>query len=234
MSEEKIYEGVEYEGVEVEETVVEEAVVTEPVVAKKGLAKASLVLGILAFITTLFVVNYIFGIIALICGIVYLTKKADVKPKGKAIAGIVLASLSLIISTTVWISAYVYVTKTGITQIVEDVAGLMGEEVDGREMVNQVVAEATGGAISLDTIEQFVGGEVSVERILNFVGDVSKEEINSFINEINTMDQATMQAIMQEFSGEVTYEKLEEKLGKDFSLEELMAYIRSFSGTTQE
>ena len=108
MSEEKIYEGVEVEEAEVEETVAEETVVeepvvepvvAEPVVAKKGLAKASLVLGILAFITTLFVVNYIFGIIALICGIVYLTKKADVKPKGKAIAGIVLASLSLIIST---------------------------------------------------------------------------------------------------------------------------------------
>ena len=75
MSEEKIYEGVEYEGVEVEETVVEEAVVTEPVVAKKGLAKASLVLGILAFITTLLVVNYVFGILALIFGIIYLTKK---------------------------------------------------------------------------------------------------------------------------------------------------------------
>ena len=57
MSEERIYDDVA-----VEETV------TEPVVAKKGLAKAALVFGILAFITTLFVINYVFGILALIFG----------------------------------------------------------------------------------------------------------------------------------------------------------------------
>lgn len=153
------------------------------------------------------------------------------KPKGKAIAGVVLASLSLIISTTIWVSAYVYVTKTDVTDIIEDVAGIMGEEIDGREVVNQTVAEMTGGAVDLNTIEQFVGGEVTVERVVGFVGDVKEEEINAFVEKINTMDQETMTKIMTEFSGEVTYEKLEEKLGKDFSLRELMEYIENFGGT---
>lgn len=89
MSEERIYEAPETtEEVVAEEVVTEEVVteapVAEPVVAKKGFAKASLVLGILAFITTLFLVNYIFGILALIFGIIYLTKKSRCETKRKS------------------------------------------------------------------------------------------------------------------------------------------------------
>lgn len=236
MSEEKIYgdeivnEETVNEEVETEQTCCYEAPVTpEPVVAKKGFAKASLVLGILALITTLFVINYVFGILSLIFGIIYLTKKADVKPKGKAIAGIVCAAISLVISTTIWVGAYIYITKTNVTDIIEDVAGILGEEIDGEEFVNQTIVEMTGGAIDLATIEQFVGGEVSVDRIMNFIGDVSEEEINGFIDKINTMDKETMNKIRQDLGGEVTYEKLEEKLGKDFSLKEIMEYIEGFS-----
>lgn len=243
MSEERIYDApetaeeiIENEEVVENEDVVEveteatqqETVNTEPVVAKKGFAKAALVFGILAFITTLFVINYVFGILALVFGIIYLTKKADVKPKGKAIAGIVLASLSLIISTTIWVSAYVYFMKTDVSQIITDVGTLIGEEIDGEAVLNQTVAEMTGGAMTLDTIEEFVGGKVTVDRIVDFVGDVKEEEITGFINEVQTMDQETLAGIVAEFEGEVTYEKLEEKLGKDFSLKELMEYIRNF------
>lgn len=224
MSEEIIYDDVPVEETVTEEIATEEQ--KEPVVAKKGLAKAALVFGILAFITTLFVINYVFGILALIFGIAYLAKKADVKPKGKAVTGIVLASLSLIISTTVWVSAYVYVTKTGVTQIIEDVGALMGEEIDGRETVNQMVEEMTGNMMSLDTIEQFVGGEVSIERLLKFIGDVKEEKITNFVNELSTMDTEKIQSLVTEFQGEVTYEKLEEKLGKDFTLRELMEYVK--------
>ena len=81
MSEERIYTDVTEEVAEeiaTEEMVVEE-VVEEPtaepaekVVAKKGFAKAALVFGILAFITTLFLINYVFGILSLIFGIIYL------------------------------------------------------------------------------------------------------------------------------------------------------------------
>lgn len=199
----------------------------EPVVAKKRFATAALVFGILAFITTLFIINYVFGILSLIFGIVYLAKKADVNPKGKAITGIVLAIFSLVISTTIWVSAYNYVTKTEISQIVQDVAGLMGEEIDGKEVLNSYVAEMTGGAVDMETIQQFVGGEVSIERIMNFVGDVNEEEITTFINKISTLDEATIQNLMLEFGGEVTYERLEEKLGVDFTLRELIDYIEA-------
>ena len=242
MSEEKIYTDVIEEVTEeiateeaVEEVIVEEVVeeptvepIAEKVVAKKGFAKAALVFGILAFITTLFLINYVFGILSLIVGIIYLVKKADVKPKGKAITGIVLASLSLIISTTIWVSAYMYIMKTDVSQIITDVGTLVGEEINGEEVLNQTVAEMTGGAMTLDTIEEFVGGEVTVDRVVDFVGDVKEEEITGFINEVQTMDQETLAGIVAEFEGEVTYEKLEEKLGKDFSLKELMEYIRKF------
>ena len=213
----------------------EQAVPQEPVKAKKGFATAALVFGILAFITTLFLLNYVFGILSLIFGIVYLAKKADIKPKGKAIAGIVLSVLSLTVSTVIWVNAYNYVAKTEISQIVQDVAGLMGEEIDGEEVVNSYVAEMTGGAIDMTTIEQFVGGEVSIERVMNFVGDVQEGEITVFIDRLQNADPAVLQNIVAEFEGEITYEKLEEKLGEDFSLEELMEYIDKYiSATPQE
>lgn len=215
-----------FEGKEQNESI-KYAKMQEPVVAKKRFATAALVFGILAFITTLFIINYVFGILSLIFGIVYLVKKADVKPKGKAITGIVLAIFSLVISTTIWVSAYNYVTKTEISQIVQDVAGLMGEEIDGKEVLNSYVAEMTGGAVDMETIQQFVGGEVSIERIMNFVGDVNEEEITTFINKISTLDEATIQNLMLEFGGEVTYERLEEKLGVDFTLRELIDYIEA-------
>lgn len=233
MSEEKIIL-TETENFEDAVKTPEEAATTDATVAPKGLAKAALVLGILALITTLLLVNYIFGIIALVCGIVYLAKKADVKPKGKAITGIVLASLSLIISTTIWVSAYRYITKTDVSQILEDVGTLVGEEIDGRETINSFVAEATGDMMNLDTIEQFVGGEVTVERMLNFVGDVKEEEINAFVNKVSTMDQQSIESLITDFGGEVTYEKLEAKLGKDFTLKELMEYIDKFATATPQ
>lgn len=208
-----------------EAPVYEQAVPQEPTKAKKGFATACLVFGIFAFITTLFLVNYVFGILSLIFGIIYLAKKADIKPKGKAITGIVLTVISLAVSTTIWVSAYMYFVKTDVYTIMEDVGTLMGEEIDGRETINQMVVEATGNMMDLNTIEEFVGGEVSVERIVNFVGDVKEEELTNFVNKVSTMDEASIQNLIQEFGGEVTYDKLEEKLGEDFTLRELMDYI---------
>ena len=245
MSEERIYEDVAVEetvAAEVIEEVVEQPVVTEPVEAKKGFAKACLVFGILAFVTTLFLLNYVFGILSLVFGIIYLTKKADIKPKGKAITGIVLASLSLIVSTTLWIGLYNYITKTNITDIIGDVISITtGEEVDGEDFVNQMiqdsigdiaemeaVKEVLGGEITVETIENFVGGEVTVDRIVDFVGDVKEEELNSFVESVTTMDEQTMTQIMTDLEGEISYEKLEEKLGEDFTLKDIMQYIEGY------
>ena len=269
MSEEKIYGDATGEEIveevvetpETEENVAEETVAEEvvsapqepakaPVVAKKGLAKASLTFGILALITTLFFLNYIFGILSLVFGIIYLAKKADVKPKGRAIAGIVCAGLSLVISTTIWVNAYIYFTQTSITDIIDDVIELAGNDAisgtleeltggainkemleqlgSGEELVNNMVENMTGGAVNMETIEAFVGGEVSVDRVVNFIGDVKEEDVNAFVEDITTMDQQTMTEILTEFDGEVTYEKLEEKFGKDFDLKDIMEYIEGF------
>ena len=243
MNEENIYtEETVTEEVVVEEQPVAEAV-AEPAKAKKGFATAALVFGILAFITTLFFLNYIFGILALIFGIIYLAKKADVKPKGKAIAGDVLASLSLIISTTLWVGVYIYLTQTNITDIIGDVSSIItGEKVDGEEVVNQMISDAIGdvaemeavkevfgGEINMDTIEEFVGGEVTVDRVVDFVGDVKPEEIEQFVSEVQTMDSTVLENIANDFEGEISYEKLEEKLGEDFTLTDIMDYIKEYN-----
>lgn len=234
VAEEAVNEQPTYEAPTYEAPVYEQSVSQKPVKAKKGLATACLVFGILAFITTLFVINYVFGLISLLFGIIYLVKKADIKPKGKAITGIVLTVISLVISTTIWGSAYMYFVKTDVYTIIEDFGTLMDEEIDGRETINQMVIEATGNMMDLDTIEQFVGGEVTVERLVNFVGDVKEEEINAFINKVSSMDEASIQNLITEFGGEVTYQRLEEKLGKNFTLRELMNYIDAHTTVPQE
>lgn len=238
MSEERIYEDVAVEEMTEEspyQAPVQEPVAPqEPVVAKKGFAKAALVFGILAFITTLFFINYLFGILALIFGILYLTKKADVKPKGKAITGIVLASLSIVVSTALWVSVYNYILKTDVSQIITDVGSLLGEEIDGEEILNQTVAEMTGGAIDLATIEQFVGGKVSLDKILEFAGDVSEEELTTFVDRAMNMDEASIQNLMTDLGGEISYESLQAKLGENFSLKDLMEYIDQFLTTAPQ
>lgn len=197
-------------------------VTQQPVTAKKGFAIASLVFGILALLTTLFLINYVFGILAIIFGVIYLKKKADVKPKGKVIAGLVCAGLSLLISTTIWVSAYVYITKTDVATILEDVAGLMGNDIDGREMIDEAIKEYTNNFLDLAQIEEIVGGEVSLGQILNFVDDVTEQELAQFIEEVQSRD---LSKLKEEFKDGVTYELLEEKLGKNFTLKDLLEYV---------
>lgn len=231
MSDERNYQGDrvpqgDYGAPEYEQPVysapVYEQTIQEPVKAKTGLATAALVFGILALITTLFLINYVFGILSILFGVIYLAMKADIKPKGKAITGLVLSIISLAISTTIWVGAYMYIVNTEITTIVEDVAALMGEEVDGREMLNEMIMESTGNAVDLSTVEDFVGGEVSIQRAMNFVDGVSEEELYIFIDKMENVD---VEALAAEFEGEVTYEALEEKLGSDFTLRDIMEFI---------
>lgn len=200
----------------------------EPVVAKTGFATAALVFGILAFITTFFLINYLFGALAIIFAIIYLVQKADVKPKGKAITGLVLALISMVISTILFISIVFYFANTELTDMMEDIAWLMGEEIDGREIVEQMVFEATGGAIDLETLEEFVGGEITIERVVNFTGDVTEEEMYNFMEMVQQLDYSSLAS---EFPNGITYEALEEKLGVDFNLRELMEYVQAHTTT---
>lgn len=64
-----------------------------------GFGVASLVLGILSIFTFFCCVNYIFAILAIIFGIVQMVKS---KKKGLAIAGLITAGISIILSTIIW------------------------------------------------------------------------------------------------------------------------------------
>lgn len=67
-----------------------------------GFGVASLVLGILSIFTFICCINYIFALLAIIFGIVQMVKSTK---KGMAIAGIVTAVISIIISIIFWIGA---------------------------------------------------------------------------------------------------------------------------------
>ena len=196
--------------------------VQEPVKAKTGCATAALVFGIFALLTTLFFINYVFGALSILFGVIYLVRKADIKPKGKVITGLVLSVISLAISTTIWVSAYMYIVNTEITDIVEDAGALMGEEIDGREMMDSAIKEATGNAVDLAMVEDFVGGEVTIERVMNFMDGVSEAEIYAFIDTVENMD---FSHLAEDFPEGVTYEALEKQLGKDFTLRDIMNYL---------
>ena len=202
------------------ETAIEETVV-ETKQVKSGLATAAMVLGILALITTLFFINYIFGLIGLILGIVYLVKKGEKKAKGRAIAGLVCTVLSLAISTFIWGSVINYFTTTDITTMMNDLATVTGGAVDPMKDINAAIESALGEGADISTIENMIGRELSVETIMEFKGDASVEEIMSFAETVD------MQAVANDLGGEITYEKIEEKLGKDFTFEDIKAYVES-------
>ena len=197
--------------------------VQEPVRAKTGCATAALVFGIFALLTTLFFINYVFGLLSILFGVIYLLKKADIKPKGKVITGLVMSVLSLAISTAIWVSVYNYVVTTNFTDIVEDVVGLTGEEINGDEMMNDIIQSSTGGVMDLEMIENFVGGEVSVERIMQFMDGVTEEDINNFIYKLEYVDP---ESIPEEFmTDEISYETLVEIFGENFTMRDIFDYV---------
>ncbi|MBO5656629.1 MAG: hypothetical protein J6R94_00405, partial [Agathobacter sp.] len=166
-----------------------------PVKKKNGPATWALILGIFALLTTLVFINYILGLIGLILGICYLCRKRPKFAKGRAIVGIVFASISIIASSALWYSVYNYFANTNIVDIIED-AGEVVEKVTGQEVnvgtivddaIDNVIEDALGGQeqaeevlkpveqilgqeLSYDAICEFVGEEVTVKKITNFVG----------------------------------------------------------------
>lgn len=200
---------------------------------KNGLATGALVLGILALITTLFFLNYIFGIIGLILAVVYLAKKGEKPAKGKAIAGLVCAAVSIVVSTCIWVGLYVYLTTTGITTLLTDVNKFTGGRVNPETVINEAIessiADKTaieqllGKELNYNTICEFVGEEVSLKTINNFVGDgINGEELKTIIKEVDTA------AVISDLGGNLTYKALEEKLGKNFTYDDLKEYLENF------
>ncbi|MBO5656611.1 MAG: DUF4190 domain-containing protein, partial [Agathobacter sp.] len=211
-------------------------------------ATGALVLGIIAFVTTLVFINYILGLIALILGICYLCRRRPKFAKGRAIVGIVFASLSIIASSALWYSVYNYFANTSIVDIVED-AGKVVEKVTGQEVnvgtivddaINNTITDALGGQeqadlvlepvekllgqeLSYDAICEFVGEEVTVKKITNFVGNGN--DVNELTNVIENVNSS---ALIEDMGGSITYKAMEEKLGEDFTYQDLLEYIKQF------
>lgn len=207
---------------------------------KTGMATASLVLGIIAFITTLLLVNYILGLIALILGIIFLVKKGNTTGKGRAGVGIGLAVTSMVLSTVIWVNLYSYLTTTPILDILEDVAELTGGAFDPEEVVNETienyvydvldektiesVEKILGDELNYNTLVDFVGEDLTVEDIDHFIGDsdIDGDEIEELMAEVDT------KAVTNDLGGKVTYEALEDELGRNFTYEELIEYLEDF------
>lgn len=231
-----------------EYTVPEEEISVEEVVAeesqKTGAATAALVFGILALITTLFIINYVFGLIGIICGIVFLVKKNRTKGKKRAITGLVLAILSVVISTSVWVGTYIYLTTTDLNTLLSDISNVVASATGGEINLEQQVADAVnlriqaavtetpelkaveqvlGKELNYDTIKEFVGEDLSVEKIQNFMGDgIDASKLNEVMENVN------YEAVMESLDNELSYKKLEEKIGKDFTYDELMEYLSQY------
>lgn len=210
---------------------------TGTVVPKKtGLATAALVFGILSILTLCIFMNYVFAGIGLILGIVYLVKKGEKTAKGRAIAGLVCAVLSITISTLVWGGIYNYFMNTSIVDLAEDLNEATGGEFDVEAIVdesindfmNEVgdmssVEQLLGKELSYETICEFVGEEVTIHKLDKFVGDgISAEELETLLTNINS------QAVIEDLGGEFTYKALEEKLGENFTYEDLKNYLEEF------
>jgi len=206
---------------------VEVPVTEEPKVVTNGLATGALVLGILAIVFTLFFINYIFGIIALILGIVYLVRKGEKRAKGRAIAGLVCTVISLGVSTWLWGSIYHYFTTTDLETMMNDLSALTGGQIDPMKDINAAIESALGEGTDINTIEEMIGREISYKTITEFMGDSSVEEIMTYAETID------MQAVVDDLGGEITYEKIEEKLGKDFTFEDIKNYVDSLPPSSQ-
>ena len=206
---------------------VEVSVTEEPKVVTNGLATGALVLGILAIVFTLFFINYIFGIIALILGIVYLVRKGEKRAKGRAIAVLVCTVISLGVSTWLWGSIYHYFTTTDLETMMNDLSALTGGQIDPMKDINAAIESALGEGTDINTIEEMIGREISYKTITEFMGDSSVEEIMTYAETID------MQAVVNDLGGEITYEKIEEKLGKDFTFEDIKNYVDSLPPSSQ-
>ena len=97
---------------------------------RAGLAIASLVLGILAFLSSFFVVGALFGLVGLILGLVHLARKQG--RNGLAWTGIGLSSVSIVISVAMVVVAVKFI-EPKMQELKAAFAGL-GQTSGGEEM----------------------------------------------------------------------------------------------------
>lgn len=207
---------------------------------KTGSATAALVLGILSILTLVLFINYILGIIAIILAIVFLVKKDCKKGKVRAGVGLGLAVVSIAVSTFTWVSIYTYFTTTPVTKMMKDVKVITGGKIDPEKIVNEAIDEYVNEVIDAATLEkvegllgkelsyaslsEFVGEEVTVETVQKFVGngEITAERVQEVVSSID------QDAVLKDLGGAITYKALEEKVGKDFTYDDLMQYLEGF------
>lgn len=203
---------------------------------KTGLATGALILGIISLVTVLFLINYLLAIVGIVLAIVYLVKKEEKPAKGRAIAGLVCAVLSIVISTAVWVGAYNYLMNTSIVTLADDVTKYSGGQINPQVMVDESIDTYMGEMTDLPAIEQllgrkldyealceFVGEEVTLNKLRKFIGDgISAEELGNILRSID------QQAVLDDMGGSFTYKALEEKLGENFTYEDLKNYLIQF------
>ena len=87
----------------------------------KGLAIASLVLGIIALLSSLFIVGIVFGIVGLVLGFIATSKakKGTGGGRGMAIAGIVLSIIAILISVAVIVAAVFFANSDSVQNLSE-------------------------------------------------------------------------------------------------------------------
>lgn len=211
--------------------------VAQPIVPQEprrtGLATVALVCGILALNTTLFFINYVYGLIGVICAIVYLCRKEKKYGKGRAIVGLILAILSLFISTSLWVGIGVYVTTSSIEDIIDDIKDATDGIINPEEIINdfiqsnvrdpEAIQQLLGKELNYDTLCEFVGEDVSIRDISNFMDE--EYDFDEFMELLSETDGV---AVRNDLGGEVTYEALEDKIDEDFTYEDLKEYLEDF------
>lgn len=218
----------------------------KPECPKKG--TVVLVLGILALITVLSFINYAFALAGIIVGIVFLVKNKEYALRKRVVAGLVLSGLSIVLSTTLWVSVYLYFTRTDVATLLKDMSAVVMVLTDGEvnieeevrsevnDMINSYkeeipelasVEKAIGATLDYDYLTEFVGKELSVKKINDFVGEgIDPGRLEKVMREVD------YRAVYEDLGEEFTYKKLQEKVGKDFSYEELITYLEKFEKKT--
>ena len=93
-----------------------------------GLGIASMVLGIISILLFATCLNYILGIVAIVLGIIQLVKN---EKKGMAIAGIITAVVSFLLTIFLWVGIMDYVGSTDMDSIYNDYYRYYEENYDG-------------------------------------------------------------------------------------------------------
>lgn len=105
----------------------------------KGLAIASLVLGILGLVTSFFLFGGVLGLIAVILGIVALSKikKGEADGKGMAIGGLVTGAIAILIALVIAIAVGSFLGSEEFSNLTECVSAADNDQAEIQKCENE-------------------------------------------------------------------------------------------------